>query len=1456
MAHITLSQLATVLRRIVSWATRNFAAKNAGTGILDPSQWPEVMLYNVVPISPLDSDYDWSGIPVGSIYLEDRLVSGTPYRKLFKKTSVEQSGIVDMGMPQPGTIYCHVETGNTYRWDQSLDQGLGQFVKIGSNGEDGVGTVTGIKMNGTVMGNSGVVDLGDVVTDVSGKADLVDQAVLDPSQWPRVLLYSIDPDLPPKDAALGDIIVVKNTATGKLELRLFHGTGSEVILGEPVYGIIYIDKQTGNLYRWDQEWIPVGSLLDDRGKIPYSAMPITVLDSMNYTYNGDLITMLDKTVYCTDGKIRHFYRKTDDISIVARSVEYEPQKGIIYVHKGTGKFYCWDANAEEWYLINRDVDLGLDDKADLQPESKMLVPDQWPKTVLRNVTDTVLDDLAIGDVYYDSGHIFLHKSDAEDIDLGTPSKDMVYANKDTDTLYRWNGTRFVLLSSGGSSQGDGGDQPAEESASSAYVIDLQKFGITEGIVNKGNNGHYSESQYTVMYNNAVGFTRALEYARDNGYSKVLVPKGDYCFTPVYNVGNTPASVDLNPPLIWILNTVGLEFDLGGSTFHLMVDSTQKSRYYNINSSSTVWYKATMIGVGQSKNITIKNGVFRGDWYTRSFTNANEKKQESCYGISVGIAPFTFNVKLEGLEGSGFSGDFITSNPRSMRVYTEPFWDGRYNSNSNPRVLGTSSQYVKGVKNFGFGWRPDNYDIVKQSNMTDSGGNKSNNRLGLSGLHKVGSWCMDSKYPEYVRKEAAKRNFSLHGNLGYTRVINAYAPHVQVLTYASGDATADTKPLRIIDTGYCENFHLYDNETYVRFQFLNENGLLKNEYRISDTDDDKVDAYFGGLSEDETGDTDAPGGTDPSEVLPDDDIEDPEFSEDTLVSDVGNPGPKMHVVVKLNENVFIEKCYIHDNGRGGAGGGACNVVMRNCIFGKQQYNTTSADQGALPVFTVDNTNYHIDFEDAASNHCTIEGCTFFSGQNTGKLLFPTIMRLDFRNNICYGCNPAIGNCFVANIDGNKFYDTSVSSSYSNWGHNVSSVPKSLMRRVLNYTNNTYISCSAPTYSVRYNTYYNIKNCYIEIRDNSNVEPAHSKAIMSGFRLHRHYDNCHIKFLSNSTAYFETLTNSYIEGGTNWYVNRIENCRLNNSAFKLCGSDGNGSDTIHLYAINVQGMNLLSQVAAPNAKERNKDSNGNITDPRYKFVVHFVGCDISLDNISSSFCYPNYMAAPKKFAWHDGAKWYKDITYRFEGCVLHGKSSNQSGAFSAINDITDAEVYHDITAGKYYIRKSVADGATTLAASDAIDFANLAKAGIDYTYTEGDAESTAVKVGSSTETHEVATGVLNASNPATAHLEFDRCDFEIDGDYIFNFTMPSNKMYFVFSDNRVSAKLAKGSAGSAAPHIPDAQSGSSAERPWFTRQGAAYFDTTLGKVIYRKTSSMALREFTAAGLEFVDATGANV
>lgn len=68
-----------------------------------------------------------------------------------------------------------------------------------------------------------------------------------------------------------------------------------------------------------------------------------------------------------------------------------------------------------------------------------------PVMMLRNVAPTVFDDLASGDVYFDSDLLFYYASDQNIIELGTPSKNVTYVHVETNIQYRWTGSAFVPL---------------------------------------------------------------------------------------------------------------------------------------------------------------------------------------------------------------------------------------------------------------------------------------------------------------------------------------------------------------------------------------------------------------------------------------------------------------------------------------------------------------------------------------------------------------------------------------------------------------------------------------------------------------------------------------------------------------------------------------------------------------------------------------------------------------------------------------------------------------------------------------------------------------------------------------------------------------------------------------------------------------------------------------------------
>lgn len=108
-------------------------------------------------------------------------------------------------------------------------------------------------------------------------------------------------------------------------------------------------------------------------------------------------------------------------------------------------------------------------KADLSPDTGWLELSQMPHVVLRNVHDTMLDTLSVGDVYYDSGHLYLYLGN--DVkDLGEPRIGVIYCHQDENKLYRWNGLKFVAVGGVSTSGGGNGFVTHEEDGIVTVVI--------------------------------------------------------------------------------------------------------------------------------------------------------------------------------------------------------------------------------------------------------------------------------------------------------------------------------------------------------------------------------------------------------------------------------------------------------------------------------------------------------------------------------------------------------------------------------------------------------------------------------------------------------------------------------------------------------------------------------------------------------------------------------------------------------------------------------------------------------------------------------------------------------------------------------------------------------------------------------------------------------------------------
>lgn len=123
MAHITITQLNTILSRIVTWVTGKFAAKNATSGKLEYTDLPVVVLASMGSTldnafnEDSDEEYAYAASAGESVFIEST-------NKIAYYTSDTEYVSSD---PEPGLIYCNAVTDVLYRWDDDNSE----FVQVG-----------------------------------------------------------------------------------------------------------------------------------------------------------------------------------------------------------------------------------------------------------------------------------------------------------------------------------------------------------------------------------------------------------------------------------------------------------------------------------------------------------------------------------------------------------------------------------------------------------------------------------------------------------------------------------------------------------------------------------------------------------------------------------------------------------------------------------------------------------------------------------------------------------------------------------------------------------------------------------------------------------------------------------------------------------------------------------------------------------------------------------------------------------------------------------------------------------------------------------------------------------------------------------------------------------------------------------------------------------------------------
>lgn len=182
---------------------------------------------------------------------------------------------------------------------------------------------------------------------------------------------------------------------------------------------------------------------DDSGRLKTSQAPRNIL--FNIASDADLNGLVRGDVYFYEGSLFEYQYTNNHGSRISDQLG-TPEENITYCHKGTGLLYMWDSSNGEFVRFG----LSLDGSGHMSQS-------QAAPQVMRSMGST-LDNIdggpaqivytpSVGDIYFDhtSGTILYKKSQSSTIDLGAPSKLLLYCNAQTDHLYRWNGTRMVRV---------------------------------------------------------------------------------------------------------------------------------------------------------------------------------------------------------------------------------------------------------------------------------------------------------------------------------------------------------------------------------------------------------------------------------------------------------------------------------------------------------------------------------------------------------------------------------------------------------------------------------------------------------------------------------------------------------------------------------------------------------------------------------------------------------------------------------------------------------------------------------------------------------------------------------------------------------------------------------------------------------------------------------------------------
>lgn len=667
-------------------------------------------------------------------------------------------------------------------------------------------------------------------------------------------------------------------------------------------------------------------------------------------------------------------------------------------------------------------------------------------------------------------------------------------------------------SSGGSS--DSPVRPIISSDSKTLYINPETYGITEGFIQCDFNGAYTEEQYEVMYLNAKGFTTAITYAIDNGYNKVVFPRGLYCFTPITT---SQAAGQVFNAIIWIRNANNIDIDLNGCTLQVLLNSSVKSTYDKAylktpkgNNAPHHHTAFALIGVDFSNNVTIHDGTLIGDRLVRKWLKLSsstypeynkEVEEESTYGIRV--SHYSHNTNIYNMDISMFMGDAVaTINQGSI---SNDYHKGSGYSGT------TNSRGISYLYKYGIYYSKDNSDVITRNESINTGYAISTLITVYDEDDSVSQVYNNGLIHSNIRKLKEEKHYSIYHGGGNDRSISV-AEYFSILTFGK-EATnvRDFMPKRIIPSSHMKDFILQKDEYKIAIQVARESDIA-----IPVVNDDGSKTYSKR-----------------------------EFD--------------MTITGYTVDNTTIQNCYIHDNHRGGITGFFGNTRILNNKFYK---GGTKLD--SIPIFTVQGTNYHIDNEDVTGSRLEVRNNEFYSANtaNVGSLFFLNCRDFIFEGNRA-NSSVYIDKIFKTEIFNNIFYGGGIHirKAYDDTS-GINKTSGKYTARIINIRNNYMLSMPIMTVDstnkkvpVVYETTVNFNNNFVYLSSSSGFSNTSMTYTFAFEEFSKHY------FVENNyfKCYGSSFSTEYVAIGR-WRNNKLDFSRVSGAEKQLYWYDFDSSNII--------------------------------------------------------------------------------------------------------------------------------------------------------------------------------------------------------------------------------------------------------------------------------------------------------